>query len=41
MRGTFRKRIFEHRLRPELVATIVANRVVNRMGLVHPFELAE
>jgi len=41
MRKAHRKRILEHRLRPELVATVVANRIVNRMGLVHPFELAE
>ncbi len=30
-----------HRLRSEIVATVVANDIVNRMGLVHPFELAE
>ena len=30
-----------HRLRREILATQVANRMVNRMGLVHPFELAE
>lgn len=30
-----------HRLRTEIVATKIANRIVNRMGLVHPFELAE
>ena len=41
MRKAHKKRILEHRLRPELVATVVANRMVNRMGLVHPFELAE
>ncbi len=41
MRGPFKKQILEHRLRPELVATVVANKIVNRMGLVHPFELAE
>ncbi|MGV3554687.1 MAG: NAD-glutamate dehydrogenase domain-containing protein [Croceibacterium sp.] len=41
MRKTHKKRILEHRLRPELVATVVANRLVNRMGIVHPFELAE
>jgi glutamate dehydrogenase len=41
MREGFAKRILGHRLRKELVATVVANRIVNRMGLVHPFELAE
>ncbi len=30
-----------HRLRREIVATKLANRIVNRMGLIHPFELAE
>src|SRR5690606_6977534 len=41
MRGRFRKRILNHRLRREIVATVVANQIVNRMGLIHPFELAE
>jgi glutamate dehydrogenase len=41
MQGPFRSRILHHRLRNELVATVVANKVINRMGLVHPFELAE
>jgi glutamate dehydrogenase len=41
MQGPFRKRILAHRLRPQIVATVIANRIVNRMGLVHPFELAE
>jgi glutamate dehydrogenase len=41
MQGPFKARILHHRLRNELVATVVANKVVNRMGLVHPFELAE
>jgi glutamate dehydrogenase len=30
-----------HQLRNEIIATKVANRIVNRMGLIHPFELAE
>ncbi|NIJ06912.1 glutamate dehydrogenase [Sphingomonas vulcanisoli] len=30
-----------HRLRGEIIATKMANRIVNRMGLVAPFELAE
>ena len=41
MQGAFKSRIMHHRLRTELVATVVANKVINRMGLVHPFELAE
>jgi glutamate dehydrogenase len=41
MRETYRKRLLSHRLRPQIVATVVANRIVNRMGLIHPFELAE
>ena len=30
-----------HQLRSEIIATKIANRMVNRMGLIHPFELAE
>jgi glutamate dehydrogenase len=30
-----------HKLRNEIVATKVANRMINRMGVIHPFELAE
>ena len=41
MRGTFEQDILEHRLRREIIATKLANRLVNRMGLIHPFELAE
>jgi glutamate dehydrogenase len=41
MQGPLRTRILHHRLRKQIVATVVANKVVNRMGLVHPFELAE
>ena len=41
MRGKFRKDILAHRLRREIIATRIANRVVNRMGMLHPFELAE
>src|SRR5690606_39764644 len=36
MQGPFRKRILAHRLRREIVATVVANKIVNRMGMVHP-----
>lgn len=33
--------IAAHALRNEIIATEVANRIVNRLGLIHPFELAE
>jgi glutamate dehydrogenase len=33
--------IAAHQLRGEIMATEVANRIVNRLGLIHPFELAE
>lgn len=33
--------VLTHQLRNEIVATKIANRVINRMGLIHPFELAE
>jgi glutamate dehydrogenase len=33
--------IAAHQLRGEIIATEVANRIVNRLGLIHPFELAE
>lgn len=41
MRQPFKSQILNHRLRRELVATKLANRIVNRLGVVHPFELAE
>jgi glutamate dehydrogenase len=41
MRAAHRGAIEGHRLRTEIVATKIANRLVNRMGLIHPFELAE
>ena len=41
MRETYRQDILNHRLRREILATKLANRLVNRMGFVHPFELAE
>ncbi|HAU21328.1 MAG TPA: glutamate dehydrogenase, partial [Erythrobacter sp.] len=37
----FGKQLEEHQLRNELIATKLANRLVNRLGLIHPFELAE
>jgi glutamate dehydrogenase len=41
MQKRFAKAIDAHRLRSEIIATEMANRFVNRMGLVAPFELAE
>ncbi len=41
MRERFATAIDEHRLRPEIVATKLANRIVNRLGILYPFELAE
>ncbi|WP_375291708.1 NAD-glutamate dehydrogenase [Qipengyuania sp.] len=41
MRKKFADQILEHRLRAELIATKLSNRIVNRLGIVHPFELAE
>ena len=41
MQTKFKPQILHHRLRRELVATKLANRIVNRIGMVHPFELAE
>ncbi len=33
--------IEKHQLRGQIVATKTANRLINRLGLIHPFELAE
>jgi glutamate dehydrogenase len=41
MRRKFEGDILEHRLRREIIATKIANRIINRLGLVHPFELVE
>jgi glutamate dehydrogenase len=41
MRRKFRDEILGHQLRREIVATALANRLVNRLGMIHPFELAE
>jgi glutamate dehydrogenase len=41
MRKTYKGQIDNHRLRREIIATDLANRIVNRMGIVHPYELAE
>lgn len=41
MREAFAEEIASHRLRREIIATKLANRVINRMGPVAPFELCE
>jgi glutamate dehydrogenase len=41
MRKKFADAIDEHRLSGEIVATKLANRLVNRLGVLHPLELAE
>jgi glutamate dehydrogenase len=41
MRKPFAAEIRAHRLRREMIATSLSNRIVNRLGMVHPFELAE
>jgi glutamate dehydrogenase len=40
-KGDHAAAIEQHRLRGEIVATKIANRLINRLGLTHPFELAE
>jgi glutamate dehydrogenase len=41
MQKRFATAIDAHRLRREIIATRMANRLVNRLGIVAPFELAE
>ncbi len=41
MREAHREAILQHRLRNEIIATKVANRIVNRLGIVAPFALTE
>ena len=41
MQRDFAAAIADHQLRREIIATKLANRIVNRMGAVHPFELVE
>ncbi|MDG5747960.1 NAD-glutamate dehydrogenase [Qipengyuania sp. XHP0207] len=41
MRGKYKQQIKNHRLRREIIATKLANQIVNRLGTIHPFELAE
>ena len=41
MQTRFPAAIDEHRLRGEIIATKLANRMVNRLGILHPFQLSE
>ena len=41
MRKAHRDAILNHRLRGEIIATRIANRMVNRLNIIYPFELAE
>ncbi len=41
MQQDYARHIRQHRLRRELIATDIANRMVNRLGLLHAFELVE
>jgi len=41
MQERFEQHITDHQLRRELLATDLSNRIVNRLGMVHPFQLAE
>ncbi len=41
MRQKHRAAIESHPLRGAIIATKLANRIINRMGIIHPFELAE
>ncbi|MBA2920217.1 glutamate dehydrogenase [Sphingomonas sp. MAH-20] len=41
MRAGFATAVEQHQLRNEILATKIANRLINRLGVIHPFELAE
>lgn len=41
MQNKHRQVILKHQLRREIIATKLANRMINRLGLIDPFELAE
>ncbi len=41
MQQKHRAALMQHPLRGEIIATRLANRIINRMGVIHPFELAE
>jgi glutamate dehydrogenase len=41
LRKNYAGPIEQHQLRSEILATKIANRLVNRLGMIHPYELAE
>src|SRR3546814_17253507 len=41
MQKSHAQAIQDHQLRGEIIATELANRIVNRLGIIHPFDLAE
>ncbi len=41
MRSKYQTDILAHRLRREIIATKLTNRMINRLGVIHPYELAE
>ena len=41
MRDKYEQDILAHRLRREIIATKLTNRMINRLGVIHPYELAE
>src|SRR5690606_15651274 len=41
MQERHRDSILAHRLRKEIIATKIANRIVNRLGIIAPFALTE
>ena len=41
MRTKYQTDILAHRLRREIIATKLTNRMINRLGVIHPYELAE
>ncbi len=41
MQGPYRADILGHQLRRQIIATKIANRLINRLGMLHPYELVE
>ncbi len=41
MRTAFEPDLMAHRLRREIIATTLTNRMINRLGVIHPYELAQ
>lgn len=41
MTGQHKDALHSHPLRAQIIATKLANRMINRLGMLHPFELAE